>query len=110
MATDANTSTARDIYKWVIPRTNTRKQRFSCIFEGNARFWDVAPHYIEANDAFQMNRHYLNRVYSGVPNKRGGVRIIGGRLEMVQYNSNRGGGWNNRGGGLAELKNSRVLR
>ena len=27
--------------------------------------------------------------YSGVPNKRGGVRIIGG-LEMVQYNSKRG--------------------
>ena len=31
--------------------------------------------------------------YSGVPNKRGGVRIIGGGgLEMVQYNSYRGGG------------------
>ena len=26
------------------------------------------------------------------------MRIIGGGLEMVQYNSNRGG-WNNRGGG-----------
>ena len=30
-------------------------------------------------------------LYSGVPNKWGGVRIIGG-LEMVQYNSNRGVG------------------
>ena len=28
--------------------------------------------------------------YSRVPNKRGGVRIIGG-LEMVRYNNNRGG-------------------
>ena len=49
-------------------------------------------------------------MYSGVPNKRGGVRIIRG-LVMVQYNSNRGGGWNNRGGGgLGEIENSRFLR
>ena len=47
--------------------------------------------------------------YSGVPNKRGGVRIIGGGLEMVQYNSNRGG-WNNQGGGLGEIESSRFLR
>ena len=37
--------------------------------------------------------------YSGVRNKRGGVRIIGG-LEMVQYNSNRGVGII--GGGVLE--------
>ena len=40
------------------------------------------------------------------------MRIIGGGggLEMVQYNSNRGG-WNNRGGGnLGEIENSRFLR
>ena len=38
-------------------------------------------------------------LYSRVPNKRGGVRIIGGGLEMVRYNNNRGG-WNNQGGCL----------
>ena len=39
----------------------------------------------------------------------GGVRIIGGRLEMVRYNNNRGG-WNNRGGGrVGEIENSRFL-
>ena len=36
-------------------------------------------------------------VYSRVPNKRGGVRIIGGGgLDMARYNNNRGG-WNNWG-------------
>ena len=37
-------------------------------------------------------------LFSRVPNKRGGVRIIGG-LEMVRYNYNRGA-WNNRGEGF----------
>ena len=45
-------------------------------------------------------------VYSGLPNERG-VRIIGGGLEMVQYNSNRGGGGV---GIIGEIENSRFLR
>ena len=35
------------------------------------------------------------------------MRIIGGGLEMVRYNNNRGG-WNNRGG-VGEIENSRFL-
>ena len=54
-----------------------------------------------------MYLHIINVLSS--PNKRGGVRIIGG-LETVRHNNNRGG-WSNRGGGLlGKIENSLFLR
>ena len=46
--------------------------------------------------------------YSRVPNKRGGVRIIGGS-EMVRYNNNWGVGIIGGGGVLGEIENSPFL-
>ena len=51
----------------------------------------------------------MNMTYSRVPNKRGGVRIIGGVLEMVRGSNNRGVGIIG-GGVLGEIENSPFLR
>ena len=41
-------------------------------------------------------------MFSRVPNKRGGGENNQGGLEMVRYNNNPGGGWNNLGEGCLE--------
>ena len=48
--------------------------------------------------------------YSQVPNKRGGgENNRGGGLEMVRHSNNRGGGWNNGGGCLEKWKTAHFL-
>ena len=56
-----------------------------------------------------MRRRPKLQKYSQVPNKRGGVGIIGGGgLEMVRHNNNRGVGIIG-GGLLGEIENSPFL-